>query len=99
MWPTKSTDPGVNLVVAAFILFGIVFAVTAGVLILVPILIAVGVAKGVHWYLTLPPRPTTTQELVERAKAVALTTNFPDDQGFLEYHLTTLMDSWGDNPL
>lgn len=59
-WPTKSTDPGVNFVVLVVLALLIMLALIVGAMILVPVLLVLAVAKGVHWYINLP---TPTEDI------------------------------------
>jgi hypothetical protein len=48
-WPTKSTDPGVNFVVLIVLVVLAGFAIVAGAVIAIPVLIVLAIAKRAHW--------------------------------------------------
>lgn len=89
-WPTKSTDPGVNFAVLVVLTMLILFVVVSGALILIPVIIAIGLAKGVHWYVN---RPTPTDQLYLQSDQRVIAANFPTTEKFLEDHSNRLLES------
>ena len=90
-WPTKSTDPGVNFVVLIMLVLLGGIALAAGAIIAIPVLIVIGIAKGVHWYVS---RPMPTDQLIAQTEQRAITANFPTSQLFLEAHIKRLFDAF-----
>lgn len=86
-WPTKSTDPGVNVVVLIVLLLFGTFAIVAGATILLPVLAVVGIAKAVHWYAN---RPTPTDQLFAQTQQRVIAANFPTDEAFMQAHVDRL---------
>jgi hypothetical protein len=89
-WPTKSTDPGVNFVVLIMLAMLIIGALAIGAVVLIPLLIVLAIAKGVHWYVT---RPMPTDQLVAQTEQRSITANFPTDEQFINAHLNRLLDA------
>ena len=96
-WPTKSTDPGVNFAVLAVLAMLAVAALIVGAMFLVPLLIVLAVAKGVHWYVN---RPAPTADIYAQTQLLSQQAHFPAPNDFLEAHLTRLINAWnGDYPV
>lgn len=77
----NSKDPALNatlFVVAAAL---VMFALVVGAFIIIPIVVALGIAKGVHWYAT---RPTPTDQLYAQTQQRSVSANFPDADAFME---------------
>lgn len=89
-WPTKSTDPGVNMVVLVMLVMLAIGAVVIGAVFLVPILVVIGIAKGVHWYVN---QPVSTDRLAAQAEQRAIAANFPSTEKFVEAHIHRLLDA------
>ena len=58
--PLNSTDPGTNFVIAILLIFAATALVIIGGFFLLPIVIILAIAKGIHWYVN---RPTPTDQL------------------------------------
>jgi hypothetical protein len=88
-WSFKSADLGANfaIVVCLFLLGGI--ALLAGFFILALVLIAIGLARAVSWYINLPISATEPAAQAEQRSADA---NFPLPEEFLEAHCARLLD-------
>ena len=93
-WPTKSTDPGVNFVVLIVLTILVIFAIVAGAMFLIPILIVIGIAKGIHWYVN---QPTPTDQLYAQTQQRSLTANFPDAEKFLDAYVDRFLDAVRDD--
>src|SRR5262249_24532766 len=95
-WPTKSSDPGVNFVVLVVLSLLVVFAIVVGAMFLIPILIVLGIAKGVHWYVN---RPVPTADIYAHTQLLSERAQFPKTDEFLEAHLKHLINAFrGDYP-
>ena len=88
-WPTKSTDPGVNFVVLVMLVMVIIVALVMGATILIPVLIVIGIAKGVHWYVN---QPTPTDQLYAQTQQRSVSANFPDTEKFMKAYLDRFLD-------
>lgn len=89
-WPTKSSDPGINFVVMVLLALLAVVALVVGATILIPVLVVIGIAKGVHWYTT---RPIPTDQLYTQAQQRSITANFPETKVFTSAHIERLVDA------
>jgi len=89
-WPTKSTDPSANAAIAVFLALVIVFAIVAGAMILVPVAIVIGIAKGVHWYVN---RPTPTDQLYAQTQQRSVSANFPATDKFMDAYIDRFIDA------
>ena len=90
----NSKDPALNatlFVVAAAL---VVFALVAGAFIIIPIVVALGIAKGVHWYAT---RPTPTDQLYAQTQQRSVSANFPDADKFMDAYLDRFLDAIRDD--
>ena len=76
-WPTKSTDPAANAAIAVFLVLAAIMLVVVGGMFLLPVVLVLGIAKGVHWYAN---RPTPTDQLYAQAQQRTITANFPDPE-------------------
>jgi hypothetical protein len=94
-WPTNSSDPGVNFVVLVGLIVLVGFALTVGAMIAIPILIVLGIAKGVHWYVN---QPVPTNQLQAQAQQRVITANFPTPEAFHDMHLGRLIEAIRDEP-
>ena len=59
-WPTKSSDPAANAAIAVILAMAAIVLVVVGGMFLLPVVLVIGIAKGVHWYVN---RPTPTDQL------------------------------------
>jgi hypothetical protein len=89
-WPTKSTDPAANAAIAVFLVLAAAVLVVVGGMFLLPVVLILGIAKGVHWYVN---RPVPTGELYAAAQQRAVTANFPDPEKFLDAFLDRFLDA------
>jgi uncharacterized membrane protein len=88
-WPTRSTDPSANAAIAVLLAVTIILALVLGATILVPILIVIGIAKGMQWYMN---RPVPTDQLYAVTQQRSVSANFPDTEKFMDAHLARLFD-------
>jgi hypothetical protein len=93
-WPTSSTDPALNAAIAVLLAVVIVMAVAVGAIFLVPIAIALGIAKVVHWYVR---RPTPTDQLYAQTRQRTVTANFPNSNDFMDAHIGRFLDAIADD--
>ena len=73
-WPTKSTDPAANAAIAVFLVIAAIILIVVGGVFLLPVVLILGIAKGVHWYIN---RPTPTDQLYAVTQQRSVTANFP----------------------
>ncbi len=66
-----------------------------GAAVLVPVLIVIGIAKGIHWYMT---QPTPTDQLYAQTQQRGVIANFPDEEQFLKAHIERLLAEVRDHP-
>ncbi|HEV2878455.1 MAG TPA: type IV secretory system conjugative DNA transfer family protein [Candidatus Eremiobacteraceae bacterium] len=90
-WPTKSSDPFVNLFVLVAIVLIVALALTAGVIMAVPLAIGFCVFKSAHWYMS---RPMTTARLRATAQRQLAAANFPAGGQFFGIFVKHLYDTW-----
>lgn len=93
-WPTKSTDPGVNAAIALFLVMAAIVLVIVGGMFLLPVVLILAIAKGVHWYMY---RPTPTDQLYAQAQQRGVVANFPDAEKFMEAYLSRFLDATRDD--
>src|ERR1051326_3481907 len=89
-WPTNSSDPALNAAIAVFLVMAAAILIVVGGMFLFPIILILGIAKGVHWYMH---RPTPTDQLYAQAQQRGTTANFPDTDKFMEAHLDRFLDA------
>jgi hypothetical protein len=61
-----------------------------GMTILVPIGVAIGVVRGIQWYVN---RPIPTDKLYAQTEQRSISANFPDPDRFVDAHLDRLLDA------
>jgi hypothetical protein len=93
-WPTKSTDPAANAAIAILLAMVIIAAVVMGALFLLPVVLVITLAKGIHWYVN---KPTPTDQLYAQAQQRSITANFPDTDKFLDAHIDRFLDAIRDD--
>jgi hypothetical protein len=64
-WPTNSSDPALNAAVAVMLVMAAIVVVVVGGMFLLPVVLVIGIAKGIHWYAN---RPTPTDQLYAEAQ-------------------------------
>ena len=74
-WPTKSTDPAANAAIAVLLAIVAISLVVIGGLFLIPVVLIIAIAKGIHWYVN---RPTPTDQLYAQSEQRTIAANFPD---------------------
>lgn len=94
-WPTRSTDPAANAAIAVFLVTALFFALIIGATILIPVILIVGLAKGIHWYVN---RPTPTDQLYLQTAQRVVSARFPSAEAFAQAHAVRLLDAIGDDP-
>jgi hypothetical protein len=94
-WPTNSSDPGVNFVVLVGLIFVVVFALTLGTVIAIPVLIVLAIVKGVQWY---GNRPVSTDELRTEAQQRVIAASFPTPEAFHDLHMGRLIEAIRGDP-
>jgi hypothetical protein len=93
-WPTRSADPATNAAIAVFLGLIILIALVLGATIVIPILIMIGIAKGVLWYTN---RPVPTDQLYSVTQQRSVSANFPDTEKFMLAHLDRFYEAVKDN--
>src|SRR5271155_669861 len=89
-WPTSSTDPAVNAAVAVFLALAAIILVVVGGMFLLPVVLILAIAKGVHWYAN---RPTPTDQLYSQAQQRSIAANFPEAEKFTEAYIDRFLDA------
>lgn len=92
--PLNSSDPALNAAIACVLAVTAIMLVVAGGMVLLPVVAAIGIAKGVHWYAN---RPTPTDQLYAQAQQRGIAANFPDADTYLEAFLDRFIDAMGDD--
>jgi hypothetical protein len=93
-WPTKSTDPAANAAIAVFLVLAAIILVVVGGMFLLPVVLIIGIAKGVHWYMH---RPTPTDQLYSQAQQRTITANFPEPEKFIDAYIDRFLDATRDD--
>ncbi len=93
-WPTKSTDPAANAAIAVLLALVAIILVVVGGMFLLPVVLVLAIAKGVHWYVN---RPTPTDQLYARAQQRSISANFPDADKFMDAYLDRFIDAIRDD--
>jgi hypothetical protein len=89
-WPTKSTDPAANAAIAIFLVVAAIILIVVGGMFLLPVVLIIGIAKGVHWYMH---RPTPTDQLYAQAQQRSITANFPAPEKFIDAYIDRFLDA------
>ena len=92
--PINSNDPAANAAIAVFLAFVAVALVVVGGMFLLPVVVVIALAKGIHWYAN---RPTPTDQLYAHASQRTIAANVPDADKFLDAHLERFLEVVGDN--
>jgi hypothetical protein len=92
--PIKSNDPAVNAAIAVFLVMAAIILIVVGGMFLLPVVLILGIAKGLHWYMH---RPTPTDQLYAQAQQRGITANFPDADKFMEAYLDRFLDAIRDD--
>src|SRR5580700_7535864 len=88
--PINSNDPAANAAIAVVLALVAIALVVVGGMFLLPVVLIIGIAKGVHWYVN---RPTPTDQLYAQAQQRGVTANFPDADNFMEAYLDRFLDA------
>jgi len=89
-WPTNSSDPAMNAAIAVFLVIAAAGLIVVGGIFLLPVVLILAIAKGVHWYVH---RPTPTDQLYAAAQQRSISANFPDADQYLEAFLDRFLDA------
>jgi len=89
-WPTKSTDPSANAAIAVFLVVAAIILIVVGGMVLLPVVLILGIAKGVHWYIN---RPTPTDQIYAQTQQRSVSANFPDTEKFMEAFIDRFIDA------
>src|ERR1700722_5341148 len=92
---TSSNDPAMNAASAGLLALVAIFLVLVGGMFLLPIVLTIGIAKGVHWY---THRPTPTDQLYAVAQQRTISANFPAPEKFTEAYIDRFLDAIRDDP-
>ena len=93
-WPTNSSDPALNAAVAVMLVMAAIVLVVVGGIFLLPVVLVIGIAKGVHWYVN---RPTPTAQLYAEAQQRTIAANFPDPEEFVDAYIDRFVDAIRDD--
>jgi hypothetical protein len=93
-WPTKSTDPSANAAIAVFLVVAAIMLIIVGGMFLLPIVLVIAIAKGVHWY---THRPTPTDQLYAQTQQRSVTANFPHTDKFIDAYIDRFLDAIRDD--
>ena len=88
-WPTRSTDPSANAAIAVLLAVVAIMLFVVGGMFLLPIVLVIGIAKGVQWYMN---RPVPTDQLYAVAQQRSVTANFPNTDKFMDAHLDRFLE-------
>ena len=94
VWPTKSTDPAANAAIAVFLVVAAAILIVVGGIFLLPVVLVLAIAKGVHWY---GNRPTPTDQLYAQAQQRSITANFPEPEKFIDAYIDRFLDAIRDD--
>src|ERR1700730_11348521 len=94
-WPTKSTDPAANAAIAVLLVVAAIILIVVGGMFLLPVILIIGIAKGVHWYAN---RPTPTDQLYAQTQQRGVSANFPDVDKFMEAFIDRFLVAIRDDP-
>ncbi len=89
-WPTRSTDPGVNVTIAVLLVMAAVLLFAVGIVVALPVAIAGAVGYGIYRYSS---RPTPTDQIYAQTEQRVISANFPTVETFLSAHADRLLDS------
>ena len=73
---------------------GRIILVVVGGMFLLPVVLILGIAKGVHWYVN---RPTPTDQLYAQTQQRSVSANFPDPEKFMDAFLDRFIDAIRDD--
>lgn len=90
-WPTNSSDPGVNLILAAIVFVLGIAALLFSALLLIPLAIGFGIFKWVQWNAS---RPIPTTMIAAAAEQRVIAANFPNTEAFLDGFSRRLAQAW-----
>jgi hypothetical protein len=86
----RSGSPATDAALLILLLFGLILAIIFGAMFLIPIGIAIGVVKGIQWYVN---RPIPTDRLYAQTEQRSLSANFPEVEHFVNAFLDRLLDA------
>jgi DNA helicase HerA-like ATPase len=92
--PIKSSDPTANAAIAVVLAMVAITLVVVGSMFLLPVVLIIGIAKGVHWYVN---RPTPTDQLYAQTQQRGLSANFPDAEKFMDAFIDRFIDAIRDD--
>ena len=91
----NTDDPILNAVLFIVAAALVMFALVAGAFIVIPIVVVLGIARAVHWYVN---RPVPTNELRAQTEQRVIAANFPMPEAFHDLHLGRLVEAIRDDP-
>jgi hypothetical protein len=89
--PIRSGSPATDAALLILLLFGIILAIIFGTMFLIPIGIAIGVVKGLQWYVN---RPIPTDRLYAQTEQRSVSANFPNVETFVDAFTDRLLDAF-----
>ena len=90
-WPTKSTNPWLNLAILIAVVLVAALALTVGLIIAIPLAVGIGVVRWAHWYAS---RPVPLGHLQKAAQQQLLAANFPAADPFARTYIVELYELW-----
>ena len=90
----NTNDPLLNAVLFIVATALVMFALVAGAFIVIPIVVVLGIARAVHWYVN---RPVPTNELRAQTEQRVIAANFPTPEAFHDLHLGRLVEAIRDD--
>jgi hypothetical protein len=72
------------------LLFGIILAIIFGSMVLIPVGVAIGVLRGLQWYVS---RPVPTDRLYTQTVQRSISANFPAPEKFMDAYLDRLLEA------
>lgn len=92
---TSSNDPAMNAAIAVVLALVAIILVVVGGMFLLPVVLVIGIAKGVHWY---AHRPTPTDQLYAQAQQRTISANFPAPEKFTDAYIDRFLDAIRHDP-
>ena len=92
--PIHSSDPAANAAIAIVLVIAAIMLVVLGGMFLLPVVLVIAIAKGIHWYAN---RPTPTDQLYAQTQQRSISANFPDADKFMDAYLDRFLDAIRDD--
>jgi hypothetical protein len=89
-WPTRSSDPGINVAIAVLLVLAAIILFAIGLAVALPLVIAIGVGYGIYRYVN---RPAATVDVLAHTEQRAISANFPSVEQFSDAHIQRMLDA------